>query len=66
MEQNRPIRYGIPSMTNLPPELGRMIKEAFLNTPPFDSTKLERECARVNRQLARIASKVKKDETSTK
>ena len=42
-KQAKPIRYGKPCMTNLPPELGRMIIDAIRNPPPFDRTKLERD-----------------------
>ena len=64
-KQAKPIRYGKPCMTNLPPELGRMIIDAIRNPPPFDRTKLERECARAERRLSKIAAQIKHNATTT-
>ena len=64
-KQAKPIRYGKPCMTNLPPELGRMIIDAIRNPPPFDRTKLERESARAERRLSRIAAEIKRNAAST-
>ncbi len=61
MASRRTIRYGKPCMTNLPPKLGRMIIDAILNTPPFDSTKMEREAARAERRLSQIAAEIKRN-----
>ena len=60
MRTAKPIRYGKPCMTSLPPRLGRMIIDAILNPPPFDSTKLNRDCEKVERKLAKIAAEVRK------
>ncbi len=63
---SRPIRYGKPCMTNLPPKLGRRIFKAILNTPPFDYTELDRQCARLERQFAKIAAEIASHETARK
>ena len=65
-KQARPIRYGKPCMTNLPPELGRMIIDAIRNPPPFDRTKLERECARAERRLKQIIAEIDRNEAAAK
>ena len=65
MAARRPIRYGKPCMTNLPPKLGRMIFDAIMHTPPFDSTKLNRECARAERRLAQIAEDLQRNAAAT-
>ncbi len=64
-KQAKPIRYGKPCMTDLPPDLGRMIIDAIRNPPPFDRTKLEQECARAERRLSRIAAEIKRNAAST-
>ena len=64
--QRRPIRYGKPCRTDLPPELGRMIIDAILNPPPADHTKLKRESARAERRLARIAEEIERNATTKK
>ena len=53
----KPIRYGKPCLTNLPPELGRMVIDAIIHSEPFDNTQLKKDCKRINRQLARIGAK---------
>ncbi len=65
-KQAKPIRYGKPCMTNLPPELGRMIIDAIRNPPPFDRTKLERECARAERCLKQIIAEIDSNEAAAK
>ena len=62
--QRKPIRYGKPCMTDLPPELGRMIFDAIMNPPPADHTILEREAARAERRLAEIAEEIKRNAAS--
>ena len=64
-KQANPIRNGKPCMTNLPPELGRMIIGAIKNHPPFDRAKLERECARADRRLKQIIAEIDRNEAST-
>ena len=53
----KPIRYGKPCLTDLPPELGRMVIDAIIHSEPFDNTQLKKDCKRINRQLARIGAK---------
>ena len=48
---SKPIRYGKPCMTNLPPELGREIFRQILASEPLDRRKMEPYCRQV---LARI------------
>ena len=55
LPQNKPIRYGKPRMTDLPPGLGRSIFNTIMTSPPADHTILEREAARAERRLAEIA-----------
>ena len=50
----KPKRYGKPNMADLPPELGRMVIEAIRNSQPFDFSKLDAECERVERELAKM------------
>ncbi len=64
--QRKPIRYGKPCMTDLPPELGRMIFEAIMNHPLADHTKLEREAARAERRLNEIAKEIERDAAASK
>ncbi len=53
-------------MTDLPPELGRMIFEAIMNHPLADHTKLEREAARAERRLNEIAKEIERDAAASK
>ena len=64
--QRRPIRYGKPCMTDLPPELGRMIFEAIMNPPPADHTILEQEAARAERRLKEIEAEIDRSEAAAK
>ncbi|MBQ9367988.1 MAG: hypothetical protein IJT83_09425 [Victivallales bacterium] len=64
--QRKPIRYGKPCMTDLPPELGRMIFEAIMNHPLADHTKLEREAARAERRLEKIIAEIDHNEAAAK
>ena len=64
--QRTPIRYGKPCMTDLPPELGRMIFEAIMNHPLADHTKLEREAARAERRLEKIIAEIDHNEAAAK
>ena len=64
--QNKPIRYGKPCMTDLPPELGRMIFDAIMNPPPADHTILEREVARAERRLEKIIAEIDRNEATAK
>ena len=65
-KHSKPIRYGKPCMTNLPPELGRMIIDAIRNPPPFDRTKLKREYARAERRLNQIIAEIDRNEATAK
>ncbi len=53
-------------MTNLPPELGRMIFDAIMNTPPPNPTKMKRECARAKRRLEQIVAEMDCNEIAAK
>ena len=58
MASKKNIRYGKPCMTNLPPRLGRRIFETITHTPPFDYSKLDEQCARIERRFAKLSSEV--------
>ena len=45
------IRYGKPSMTNLPYELGKSIFEEILNSKPVDQEAVERKCQKIEKQI---------------
>ena len=64
--QAKPIRYGKPCMTNLPPKLGRRIFDTIIHTPPFDFTQLDKQCACLENRLAKLAKKVVDNETTRK
>jgi hypothetical protein len=55
MAQSKPIRYGKPCMTNLPPRLGRQIFREILSAKPVDNSQLEEENRRV---LARLSARI--------
>jgi hypothetical protein len=44
-------------MTNLPSKLGHLIFDAIRNSPPFDYSALDQECARVEKALAGLGRK---------
>lgn len=46
------VRYGKPSMTNLPPELGARIFKQILNSPVPNREKLSREASRLEVAIA--------------
>lgn len=46
-------RYGKPSMTNLPPDLGMAIFKQILNTPAPDRANLHKESARLEKAMLR-------------
>ena len=52
---SKPIRYGKPCMTNLPPELGTQIFRAILAMKPCDEKKMQ---AANRRMLARLAKRI--------
>ena len=54
MANKRPIRYGRPDMTNLPPQIARMIIDAIRNPPPFDYSKLDLECELAEKALGQM------------
>ncbi len=62
MAQIKPIRYGKPCMTNLPPKLGRQIIREILFAKPSDNSSLEEENRRV---LAKLAARIEKMKQQT-
>jgi hypothetical protein len=62
MAQIKPIRYGKPCMTNLPPKLGRQIIRETLFAKPSDNSSLEEENRRV---LAKLAVRIEKMKRQT-
>lgn len=52
---SKPIRYGKPCMTNLPPRLGRQIFREILAMEPCDEKKLQ---ALNRRMLTRLAKRI--------
>ncbi len=54
IENSRPIHYWKPNMAALPPELGRLIIKEIRTPRKFDYSKLDAECDRVERKLAKI------------
>ena len=58
---SKPIKYGKPCMANLPPELGRSIIDTIMNTPPSDHTRMNREAARAERHLTKIAEEIRRN-----
>ncbi|MBQ9367486.1 MAG: hypothetical protein IJT83_06875 [Victivallales bacterium] len=65
-KKDKPIRYGRPCMTDLPPGLGRMIIHTIMTSPPADLTILKRETARAERRLNEIAKEYERDAASKK
>ena len=53
------IRYGKPSMTNLPYELGKSIFDEIMNSKPVDRQAMRREADELEKQIieARKAAK---------
>lgn len=49
----KPIRYGKPCMTNLPPKLGRQIFREILSSEPFDDSKLQASNRRLLKRIAK-------------
>ncbi len=47
----RPIRYGKPCMTNLPPDLGVEIFKQIMNSPRPDREKMRAESARLVKEM---------------
>ena len=64
--KTRPIRYGIPCMTDLPPGLGRRIIRTIMTSPPADHTKLKREAARAERRMKEIIAEIDRNEAAQK
>ena len=63
MAQTKPIRYGKPCMTNLPPRLGRQIIREILFAKPSDNSSLEDDNRRVLAKLAARIEKMKRQST---
>ena len=55
------VRYGKPSMTNLPYELGRHIIEQIMNSPKPDFTEMDKEVAKLEEQIL-LERKMEKSE----
>ena len=66
MAQTKPIRYGKPCMTNLPPKLGRQIIREILFAKPSDISSLEEENRRVLSKLAVRIEKMKRQTAKLK
>ena len=49
----KPIRFGKPSMTNLPYELGVRIMNTIMNSPKPDFTDTDREIAELEARILR-------------
>ena len=62
----RPIRYGKPCMTNLPPELGVRIFKQILNSPRPDVEKMEAECDRLIEKFVAIREREEAEKNASK
>ena len=47
-------KYGKPSMTNLPSEIGVGIFRQIMNTPKPDYDKMREEAARLEREMVKV------------
>lgn len=47
-------RYAKPSMTNLPPDLGKAIFQQILNTPKPDDEMLSAEARRLEKEMVKV------------
>ena len=65
MENKSPTRYWKPNMAALPPRLGRLIIREIMTPRKFDYSKLDAECERMERELARIG-RIENDEKSVR
>lgn len=55
MQNNeKPIRYGKPSITNLPYELGKSIIETIKNSPPTNEKKIQRNVKKVENNIKKV------------
>ena len=45
------IRYGKPSMNDLPYELGKSIFDEILNSKPVDREAIDKECAEIKKEI---------------
>jgi len=45
------IRYGKPSMTNLPPELGKRIFEQILNSPKVNWNEMHKKAQKLEKDM---------------
>ena len=66
MSIQKPTSYGKPCLTDLPPELDRMVIDAIIHSEPSDHTQLKKDCKRINRQLARLGVKGSGNEAAGK
>lgn len=57
----RTVRYGKPSITNLPSELGMNIINTINKTPPINERKLRREVKKVEDRIMKGLKKEKND-----
>ncbi len=62
----RPIRYGKPCMTNLPPELGVAIFKQIMNSPRPDVEKMEAECDRLIEKFVAIREREEAEKNASK
>ncbi len=53
------IRYGKPSMNNLPYELGKSIFEEIMNSKPVDKEQFDKEVMEMKKQM--IAARERED-----
>ena len=53
----RDIRYGKPSMTNLPYELGKAIFEEMDNSPPVDREAIQKEVDKLKETIKKAREK---------
>ena len=54
IENIHQVRYWKPNLAALPPDLGRMVINEIMTPRKFDYSKLDAECERVERELAKI------------
>ena len=62
----RPIRYGKPCMTNLPPDLGMEIFTQIMNSPRPDLEKMNAECDRLLKKFTAIREREEAEKNASK
>ena len=53
VQDTKPIRFGKPSMTNLPYDLGSRIIKTIMNSPKPDFTEADKEIAELEARILR-------------